>query len=231
LLDFSEITPEKEEIDTKYEEFQKKVDGERNDCFAYQKNVNDKMVSLTRDEENRRKTLNPPAPSDSVSNDKNTSELVNPVNHAEDGQQMELLRTRLAAFDMHPEETLGDGNCFFRAISKMMYGDDQYHYLIRKQAVKRMADYPQDYINFINYGVQTFEQYLSQMAEDGTWAENTVIRATADALQVEINVITATQEHVSTFTPAHVTQTVFLGYIQDMHFVSTSTREEPQLVR
>ena len=47
---------------------------------------------------------------------------------------MELLRHR--------------GNCFFRAVARMVYADDDYHFMVRRQAIERIQDYPEDYADF-----------------------------------------------------------------------------------
>ena len=36
--------------------------------------------------------------------------------------------------------------------------------------------------------------YIQSMSEDGHWADNPIIRATADALNIEIHIISSAQE-------------------------------------
>ena len=57
---------------------------------------------------------------------------------------MEDLRKKLAEFNLAPLETEGDGNCFFREVSTMVYDDDSHHSMVRLQAVNRIKSHPQD---------------------------------------------------------------------------------------
>ena len=143
---------------------------------------------------------------------------------------MVVLRGKLKEFGLQPEETRGDGNCLFRAVSRMMYADDSYHSLIRRQAVERIDDYPEDYLDYVIDEYGSVENYIIQMAGDGVWADNAAIRATADALQVEIHIISSGSTFIPTFQPdsRSLTQKLFLGHISQLHYVSTISETIPQ---
>ena len=57
---------------------------------------------------------------------------------------MENLRTALLEWDLIPEETIGGGNCFFRVVSRMMYTSDEFHQMVRNQAIERVNYYVED---------------------------------------------------------------------------------------
>ena len=146
---------------------------------------------------------------------------------------MEDLRKKLAEFNLAPLETEGDGNCFFRAVSTMVYDDDSHHSMVRLQAVNRIKSHPQDYEQFILGGeYESLEAYLQSMSQDRVWADNTIIRATADALEVEINIISDNNNnYVPNFSPQNPSQTLFLGHIAGLHYVSTSSKDEIEQLR
>ena len=44
---------------------------------------------------------------------------------------------RLNDYNLEMEETAGDGNCFFRAVSRMVYASDEFYLNVRSQAVEK----------------------------------------------------------------------------------------------
>ena len=144
---------------------------------------------------------------------------------------MENLRTALLEWDLIPEETIGDGNCFFRAVSRMMFTSDEFHQMVRNQAIERVNDYVEDYQDYFLHEYNSPEEYIDHMSRNGSWADNAIIRATADALQIQIQIVSGEFRNVNTFTPYSPTQTIFLGYITDQHYVSTASSTQPQLLR
>ena len=104
---------------------------------------------------------------------------------------MDLLRTRLIEWDLAPEETVGDGNCFFRTVSRMIYATDEFYHMVRTQAVERVQDHPEDYQFLFLHQYDSSEDYISQMGTDRNLADKAIIRATADALQIEIHIISS----------------------------------------
>eukprot|EP00111_Clytia_hemisphaerica_P019356 TCONS_00057148-protein len=92
-----------------------------------------------------------------------------------------------------------------------------------------MDDYPQDYAEFIENG-EHINNYMDRMGNSGEWADAAIIRATADALQIEIHVISSNMDHIETFTPPGHTETIFLGQVMNIHYVSTSNIRQPQTI-
>ena len=132
---------------------------------------------------------------------------------------------------MKAEETTGDGNCFFRAISRMVYLSEDHHLSIRQQAVNRIRENPSDYQGYILHNYNSVDDYVMALSRSGEWADEPVIRATADALQIQIRVI-STNDFIPSFRPDNncPTQTVYIGHIQDVHFVATSDIKEPRVL-
>ena len=75
---------------------------------------------------------------------------------------------------------------------------------------------------------------IQSMSQDGHWTDNPIIRATADALNIEIHIISSAQETpTSTFRPItdNPTQTIFLGHIAHLHYVFARSLSETQVMR
>ena len=71
------------------------------------------------------------------------------------------------------------------------------------------------------------------MSRDGHWADNAIIRATSDALNIEIHIISSAEDTPTiTFRPTtnNPSQTIFLGHIAYLHYVSTRSLSEPQIM-
>ena len=118
---------------------------------------------------------------------------------------------------------LGDGNCFFRAVSCQLYNTPEYHFCIRFLGVQHLLHYPELYIES-NYE-QSWQNYVNNMARQGTWAD-IIIEAVANFLNVTINII----ESNTNFSPVTVvnpvstnrlTTNIYIGHIQEYHYVST----------
>ena len=72
------------------------------------------------------------------------------------------------------------------------------------------------------------------MSRDDHWADNAMKRATSDALNIEIHkyLQRKTRTPTVTFRPTtnNPSQTIFLGHIAYLHYVSTRSLSEPQIM-
>lgn len=82
---------------------------------------------------------------------------------------------------------LGDGNCFFRAISYALTGSEANHKCLRNLIVNRMGMPPLN-VQLENYLNKSIESYLdeSNMMKDSVWATDAEILATASVLGTDI---------------------------------------------
>ena len=85
------------------------------------------------------------------------------------------------------ENVAGDGNCFFRCISRELSGCEENHAMVRDAVVAMMKD-SSHHNAFSSYVGRPCVDYLnmSAMIKDGTWATDTEIVATATLLQTSI---------------------------------------------
>ena len=88
------------------------------------------------------------------------------------------------------EPIVGDGNCFFRALSQEMTGCQNFHEEIRKRVVKVIRD--NDNNEMEQYIDGKTEDYLrsTEMAAPGTWATDAEVMAAAKLLQTTICIYT-----------------------------------------
>ena len=59
------------------------------------------------------------------------------------------------------EETAGGGNCFFRAVSRMVYASDEFYLNLRSQALEYLRNRRQEFDGFIANGYTSIDNYIT----------------------------------------------------------------------
>eukprot|EP00928_Gymnodinium_smaydae_P033299 TRINITY_DN23890_c0_g1_i1.p1 TRINITY_DN23890_c0_g1~~TRINITY_DN23890_c0_g1_i1.p1 ORF type:complete len:206 (-),score=44.01 TRINITY_DN23890_c0_g1_i1:113-673(-) len=95
----------------------------------------------------------------------------------------QLLRSR----GLREKQVEGDGNCQFRALADQLYGSQEHHASLRKIVVEQLRRGRENYAGFVP---GRFEDYVAEMARDGTWGDHVTLQAAADALGTRIHVLT-----------------------------------------
>ncbi|KAI4797394.1 hypothetical protein KUCAC02_025123 [Chaenocephalus aceratus] len=85
-------------------------------------------------------------------------------------------------------EIPGDGNCFFRAVSKAVSGTDSNHGALRQATVTRLESAHSEYGSILRNGYSSVADYISRsrMGSLCTWATEVEIQALADHMGVSI---------------------------------------------
>ncbi|XP_076457257.1 uncharacterized protein LOC143291293 isoform X2 [Babylonia areolata] len=83
----------------------------------------------------------------------------------------------------------GDGNCFFRALSKEMYGSEDYHAEWREAVCDLIGAHPRVFCQFVDPGPGSLERHVGFMRRPGTWATSCEIYGTATLLRREVYVL------------------------------------------
>ena len=121
---------------------------------------------------------------------------------------------------------MGNGNCFFRALSHQLFGEAESHQIVRQTATDQVLRNPEIYTeSLINNDIQNF---LLSLSKDREWADNHAIQAAADAFGVSIEIINSNSVSFAPVTvlPQGIPQNlvnkrIILGHIDQVHFVST----------
>lgn len=71
----------------------------------------------------------------------------------------------------------GDGNCLFRAVSHQIYGDEEFHGLVRQKCMDYMESEAEFFSQFIVGGKETFHLYLQAKRMNGCWGDDPEIEA------------------------------------------------------
>ncbi|XP_069136358.1 uncharacterized protein [Argopecten irradians] len=95
---------------------------------------------------------------------------------------------RILGKPLNTKIIMGDGNCFFRALSFAISDEESHHKLLRKAVVAHMIKFQNKFNSYLRLGYKSVPEYLSKksMLHDGTWATEVEILAAADLLQTDI---------------------------------------------
>ena len=113
----------------------------------------------------------------------------------------------------------------------MVYASDEFYLNVRSQAVEYLRNHWQGFEGFITNDYASMDNYITLMSRDDHWADNAIIRATSDALNIEIHVISSAEDAPTiTFrsTTNNSSQTIFLGHIAHSHYRIFSNLVRPK---
>lgn len=141
-----------------------------------------------------------------------------------DNSPFDRLNQRLSALSLQPHDVGGNGDCFFKSISHQMYGAANLHVEVRIAGMNHITSYPELYIESISDS--SWENYIKLMSTPGTWCDNVIIQAVANAYNSVIHII---ESHIdkpngTTIVPhdhENPQKILFIGYINGLHYVST----------
>ncbi|XP_041373010.1 uncharacterized protein LOC121386243 [Gigantopelta aegis] len=98
------------------------------------------------------------------------------------------LKQRLKVDGRQIDYIRGDGNCFFRALSKEIYGSEEFHDDIRQAVVDLVEKYAGDFKQFL-FTETNLDDHIEEMRKASTWASTMEIYAAATLLQRDIFIL------------------------------------------
>lgn len=116
-----------------------------------------------------------------------------------EGKKRRLVLLSQAVPPSYEVAVVGDGNCFYRALARALWGDESRHAEARALVVAELRAKPELYQNSCRTGEQTlgvYQKYLGQMSLPGAWADDLAVAAAARAFGLNITVLTAYEGHV-----------------------------------
>ena len=135
-----------------------------------------------------------------------------------------LLNICLIRLGLIPLDVGGSGDCFFRSVSHQLYGNCSHHLDIRTAGVEYLRANPERFIeSFIG---SSWLQYLSSMSMAQTWADNIIIQAVADAMNLNIHIIESSENSAEITVICGASslsheRSIYVGHIGELHYVST----------
>ncbi|KAG5732471.1 hypothetical protein E4T56_gene13875, partial [Termitomyces sp. T112] len=99
-----------------------------------------------------------------------------------------LLTTQLRALGLYAADTLGDGNCLFRALSDQLYGTPSRHSELRQRICDWIARHRERYSPFVE-DERGLETHLRCMRENGTYGGHLELSAFAHMERRDVKVV------------------------------------------
>ncbi|EDO37014.1 predicted protein [Nematostella vectensis] len=135
-----------------------------------------------------------------------------------------ILVNKLPLFGLLPLDCGGQGSCFFKSCAHQLYGNHEFHNDVRLAGIDHLHRCPELYIE--SFPGNSWEAYIEEMSIQDTWCDNIIIQAMANAFNCVIHITDSTESSLATlinpFVNYHLqNRTIFLGYINDLHYVST----------
>merc|ERR1719424_1470081 len=137
-----------------------------------------------------------------------------------------LLGERLSSLGLRRVAADDDGNCQFRALAQQLYGSEEFHGSVRRDAVAHMRREAEFFGAM--FEPADFEAYLSDMRRSKTWGDELTLRAVADALGCVVHVVPSNEanwylQYVPAAPPTESAEKleekhVFLTYVAPVHY-------------
>ena len=99
-----------------------------------------------------------------------------------------LCRTGLKSRNLSWIDVQGDGNCFFRAVSLILTGDENSHVLLRHAAVAVMKQNKFHFYPFLITSGMSWETFIQRASKVGNFATNLEVQALSIYLNAAITV-------------------------------------------
>ncbi|KAG0375602.1 hypothetical protein BGX24_008879 [Mortierella sp. AD032] len=108
------------------------------------------------------------------------------INDDDDIYGMRELKHQLASLNLQLKDTMGDGNCLFRACADQFSGTERDHPSLRAEVCKYIEDHEEHFELFLDN--ETVEAHVGKMRRNGTYGGNIELVAFARMKKVDIKV-------------------------------------------
>ncbi|KAF9579501.1 hypothetical protein BGW38_004218 [Lunasporangiospora selenospora] len=108
------------------------------------------------------------------------------TNDDDDFYGMRELKHQLAGLNLQLKDTMGDGNCLFRACADQFYGSEREHAPLRAEVCRYIEEHAEHFRSFLDN--VSVEAHVAQMRKNGTYGGNIELVAFARMKKVDIKV-------------------------------------------
>lgn len=141
----------------------------------------------------------------------------------------ERLSDRLETYCLEERVVVGDGNCQFRALADQLYGDQGQHAAVRRAVADKLRLSRAFYAPYVP---GDYDQYVRDVATDGTWGDHVTLQAAADALGVGISLITSFEDaefvEIEPRGGRSSSRVLWLSFWAEFHYNSLYSKGEAQ---
>ncbi|KAG5482419.1 hypothetical protein LSCM4_05678 [Leishmania orientalis] len=145
---------------------------------------------------------------------------------------VQRLYQRLNELHLAVHHVQNDGNCQFRAISHQLFGNEDYHDIIRSQIVSYMRSARAQSFDHYFESPAHADAYYDNLAKPGTWGDELSLRAASDCLYVNIHVLSSEERNCYiTYRPSPDYAASAPSFLVDVSKLRERRRTERRLLR
>ena len=113
--------------------------------------------------------------------------------------QEEKIKDKIEKLDFFIKKMGGDGNCMFRAVSDQVYGNEDYHGIIREKCMKYLLIERQFFSQFVEGGDKEFDNYINMKSKSGVWGDDVELQAISEIYNRPIEIYCGSDKPLKTF--------------------------------
>ena len=113
--------------------------------------------------------------------------------------QEEKIKNNLEKLNFFIKKIEGDGNCMFRAVSDQIYGNEEYHYIIREKCMKYLLIERKFFSQFVEGGDKEFDNYINMKSKLGVWGDDVELQAISEIYNRPIEIYSGSNKPLKTF--------------------------------
>ena len=113
--------------------------------------------------------------------------------------QEEKIKNNLEKLHFFIKKMGGDGNCMFRAVSDQVYGNEEYHDIIREKCMDYLLIEREFFSQFIEGGDKEFDNYITMKRKSGVWGDDIELQAISEIYNRPIEIYSGSNKPLKTF--------------------------------
>ncbi|CAM4767379.1 unnamed protein product [Rotaria magnacalcarata] len=138
----------------------------------------------------------------------------------EKGSHAITLTEQLALIGLKKVKILGDGSCFFRAISHQLNRNQNDHLLLPSEVINHLIKKKDFFLSFLDETYLTFDKYIEEMSKSVTYVDHLGVTATAVLIKKNIIIHELGKKPILVPGSDFVEDQVHLCYYPNIHYDS-----------
>jgi OTU domain-containing protein 5 len=92
-----------------------------------------------------------------------------------------------------------DGNCMFRSVSDQIYGNEEYHNVVREKCMDYLLIEREFFSQFVEGGDKEFDNYINMKRKSGVWGDDVELQAISELYNRPIEIYSGSNKPLKTF--------------------------------
>ena len=113
--------------------------------------------------------------------------------------QEEKIKTNIEKLHFFIKKMEGDGNCMFRAVSDQVYGNEDFHNIIREKCMDYLLIEREFFSQFVEGGDKEFDNYIDMKRKFGVWGDDVELQAISELYNRPIEIYSGSDKPLKTF--------------------------------